>query len=239
MGLKKSIPESLSVIIPAYNEAATIEECLRRVLNAQCNGLKLEVVVSDNLSTDGTRDKLAKINYPGVKVVLREKHSGKGANIRSALEHATGDIILIQDADLEYNPVDYPDIIRPFFEADADVVYGSRLTGAKYHRVFGIVHLFANKILTFVANVLFNGIFTDIETATKAFRREVIQNLNLTSEGFEIEPEITAKIMKNKQLKIFEVPVTHAARTYNEGKKVHWWHFFTSLWALLKWRFIS
>lgn len=239
MALEKSIPRTLSVIVPAYNEAVTIEECIRRILEAQCNDLKLEVVVSDNLSTDGTQDKLAKINDPRVKVVLREKHSGKGANVRTAFEHATGDIILIQDADLEYNPNDYPDIIRPFFEADADVVYGSRLTGAKYHRVFGVAHLFANKILTLAANVLFNGIFTDIETATKAFRREVIQSLNLSSEGFEIEPEITAKIMKNKKLKVFEVPVSHAARTYEEGKKVHWWHFFTSLWALVKWRFIS
>ena len=229
----------LSVVIPAYNEIYTIEECLDRVLNANTCGLDLEIVVSDNVSTDGTREKLENLSDPKIKVVLREKHSGKGANVRSALEQVSGDIILIQDADLEYNPVDYPDILQPFLDAEADVVYGSRLTWAKYHRVIGVFHLLANKLLTWTANVLYDAIFSDIETATKAFRKEIIQGLNLVSEGFEIEPEITAKIMRNKKLKVFEVPITHVARTYEEGKKVKWWHFFTSLWALIKWRFVN
>ncbi len=239
MNVTKKRPESLSVLIPAYNEKESIEECVKRVLKADTLGLDLELIISDNLSTDGTREIIQGFKDPRIKIVLRDKHSGKGANVRSALSEARGDIVLIQDADLEYNPVDYPDVLAPFFDAEADVVYGSRLTWAKYHRVFGILHLYANRTLTWTANILFDAIFTDIETATKVFRREVMLGLNLKSEGFEIEPEITAKVMKNKKLKVFEVPITHDARTYDEGKKVRWWHFFTSLWALLKWRFIS
>ena len=231
--------KKISVVIPAYNEVDTIIECINRVINSNILGLELEVVVSDNLSTDGTREILKALNEPGVKVVFRDTHSGKGANVKSALSKVTGDIILIQDADLEYNPKDYPNVLEPFFYAEADVVYGSRLTNAKYHRVFGILHLMANRILTMTANVLFNATFTDIETATKAFKKEVILNLKLLSNGFEIEPEITAKILRNKKLKVFEVPVSHAARLYSEGKKVRWWHFFTSMAALFRWRFFK
>ena len=238
MANKKPLPKTLTVIIPAYNEAETIEECVRRVIAAPKRGLEFDIVISDNVSTDGTREILRKFDDPRIKVVFREKHSGKGANIRSALEHANGDIILWQDADLEYNPVDYEDVLEPFF-FDADVVYGSRLTGAKYYRVYGTPNFVANKILTWTANVLFNRIFSDIETATKAFRRDVIKSLSLVSEGFEIEPEITAKICRNNSIAVFEVPVSHAARGYDEGKKVRWWHFFTSMWALVKWRFVS
>ena len=219
----------LSVIIPVYNELKTIEECIKRVKQAPIQVDQLEIIISDNLSTDGTREFLKNIDDKNIKINFRENHSGKGANVRSALEFATGDIIIIQDADLEYNPKDYPEILRPFIEANADVVYGSRLTGAKYHRVFGILHLLANKILTWTANLLYDAILTDIETATKAFRREIITNLDLVSNGFEIEPEITAKLLKQKNLKIYEVPISHAARTYEEGKKVRWWHFFTSI----------
>ncbi len=231
--------KKLSVIIPAYNEVDTINECIERVLHANTLGLELEIVISDNVSTDGTREKLKKITNENIIIHFRKNHSGKGANVISALKRTTGDIILIQDADLEYNPKDYPSVLEPFFHANADVVYGSRLTGGKYHRVFGILHLFANKFLTLSANILYNATFTDIETATKVFRKDVITNLNLKSKGFEIEPEITSKIMKNKTLRVFEVPVTHAARNYSEGKKVRWWHFFTSLASLIKWRFIK
>lgn len=236
--MDKPEPKSLTVIIPAYNEAATIKECLQRVIDAPKRGLEFDVIISDNVSTDGTREILSKIDHPNVKVVLRDTHSGKGANIRTALEHATGDIVLWQDADLEYNPEDYPDVLKPFW-IGADVVYGSRLTGAKYYRVYGAPNFIANKILTWTANLLFNRIFTDIETATKAFRRDVIQSLDLVSEGFEIEPEITAKICRQNRFAIFEVPISHAARGYDEGKKVRWWHFFTSMWALLKWRVVD
>lgn len=238
MSNKKPLPKTMTILIPAYNEAETIEECVRRVIAAPKRGLEFDIVISDNVSTDGTREILKKFDDPRIKVVFREKHSGKGANIRSALEHANGDIILWQDADLEYNPADYEDVLEPFF-FDADVVYGSRLTGAKYYRVYGTPNFVANKILTWTANVLFNRIFSDIETATKAFRRDVIKSLRLVSEGFEIEPEITAKICRNNSIAVFEVPVSHAARGYAEGKKVRWWHFFTSMWALVKWRFVG
>ena len=230
--------KTITIIIPAYNEAATIEECIRRVIAAPKRGLEFDIVVSDNVSTDGTREILEKIDDPKVKIVFRDTHSGKGANLRTAIEHAHGDIILWQDADLEYNPKDYEDVLEPFF-VDADVVYGSRLTGAKYYRVYGAPNFIANKLLTWTANILFNRIFTDIETATKAFRRDVLKSLTLVSEGFEIEPEITAKICKGNKNAIYEVPVSHAARGYDEGKKVRWWHFFTSIWALFKWRVVG
>jgi glycosyltransferase involved in cell wall biosynthesis len=232
----KPLPRTLTIVIPTYNEAATIEECIRRVVAAPKRGLDFDIVVSDNASQDGTREILAKIDDPRIKVVLRDRTSGKGANIRTALAHATGDIILWQDADLEYNPADYEDVLEPFLVADADVVYGSRLSAAKYYRVYGFPNYVANKLLTWTTNVLFNRIFTDVETGTKAFRREIIQSLNLVSEGFEIEPEVTAKVCKVPGIAIFEVPVSHAARGYDEGKKVRWWHFFTSLWALVRWR---
>ena len=237
MKINKSTPKTLTILIPAFNEAGTIEECVKRVILAPKRGLDFDIVISDNVSTDGTREILEQFDDPRIKVVFRETHSGKGANIRSALEHANGDIILWQDADLEYNPADYEDVLEPF-QYGADVVYGSRLTGARYYRVYGTLNFLANKILTWTANILFNRIFSDIETATKVFRRDVIKSLDLTSEGFEIEPEVTAKICKNNRIAVFEVPVSHAARGYDEGKKVRWWHFFTSIWALVKWRFI-
>jgi glycosyltransferase involved in cell wall biosynthesis len=233
---KRPLPRTLTILIPAYNEAATIEECIRRVLAAPKRGLEFDIVVSDNYSTDGTREILGRIRDPRVKVVLREKTSGKGTNIRTALEHATGDIILWQDADLEYNPNDYQDVLEPFLVAEADVVYGSRLAAAKYYRVYGFPNYVANKLLTWTTNALFNRIFTDIETGTKAFRREIIQSLNLVSDGFEVEPEVTAKVCRIPGIAIFEVPISHNARGYDEGKKVRWWHFFTSMWTLLKWR---
>ena len=194
----KKPPKSISIIIPAYNEANTIEECLRRVIAAPKRGLTFDIIISDNMSTDGTREILKKIKNPKVKVIFRDTHSGKGANLRSAIPHAKGDIILWQDADLEYNPKDYHDVLEPFFETDADVVYGSRLTRAKYCKVFGPLNFFANKSLTWSANILYNRIFTDIETATKVFCRETLNSLNLVSDGFEIEPEVTAKLCKKK-----------------------------------------
>ncbi len=231
-------PKTLTIVIPAYNEAGTIEECVRRVIAAPKRELDWNIIISDNVSTDGTRDILEKFDDPRIKVVYRDRHSGKGANLRTAIAHAKGDIVLWQDADLEYNPKDYEDVLEPFFETDADVVYGSRLARAKYCKVYGAPNFFANKILTWTANMLFNRIFTDIETAIKAFRQEAISSLNLVSEGFEIEPEVTAKICK-AGFNIYEVPISHAARGYEDGKKVRWWHFFTSIWSLFKWRFVG
>ena len=231
--------KKLSVLIPVYNEKKTIDKCIEKVLNAKIFDMNLEVIVSDNNSTDGTKEVLKLIDDPRVKLLYKEKNEGKGSNIKNALNHANGDIILFQDADLEYSPDNYENMLEPFFNNSADVVYGSRLTRAKTTRVTGFPNYIANKILTFVANLLYNKVFSDIETGYKVFKKDIIKNLDITSDGFEIEPEITAKISKIKNLKIFEVPISIFSRNYDEGKKVKWWHFFTSLYHLVKWKIIS
>ena len=229
----------LSVLIPVYNERHTIETCLDRVLNANIGNLEIEVIISDNNSSDGTKEILNKIKDKRVKILYRNENNGKGANIKNALKEAKGDLILFQDGDLEYSPNDYLTLLNPFFTYNADVVYGSRLTRAKATAIVGFPNYIGNILFTFLANFLFNKIFTDIATGYKVFRKDVIKGLEITSNGFEIEPEITAKISKNKNIKIFEVPITIDSRGYDEGKKVRWWHFFTYLYHLIKWRFIN
>ena len=219
--------KKLSVLIPVYNEKNTIQQCLDAVLNSRIGNLELEVIVSDNNSTDGTKEILAKIDDKRVKILFRENNNGKGANIKNALKESKGDLILFQDADLEYSPDDYLTLLDPFYKFNADVVYGSRLTRAKSTSIIGFPNYIGNIILTFIANLLFNKIFTDIATGYKVFKKDIIKNLNISSDGFEIEPEITAKISKNKKIRIFEVPITINSRGYGEGKKVRWWHFFT------------
>ena len=231
--------KKLSVLIPVYNEKQTINECVKNVLNAKIFNMNLEVVISDNNSIDGTKEILKTITDSRVIILFQEKNKGKGSNIKNALSHASGDIILFQDGDLEYSPDDYENLLDPFFNNDADVVYGSRLTRAKTTRITGFPNFIGNKIITFTANLLYNKIFSDISTGYKLFKKDIIKNLNITSDGFEIEPEITAKISKIKKIKIFEVPIYIFSRDYDEGKKVKWWHFFTYLYHLIKWRFIS
>jgi glycosyltransferase involved in cell wall biosynthesis len=201
--------------------------------------MNLEVIISDNNSTDNTKEILKSIKDPRIKLLFKENNEGKGANIKNALNHATGDVVLFQDADLEYSPENFEDLLRPFFENEAEVVFGTRLSRAKTTRITGFPNYIANKIITFLANFLYNKIFSDISTGYKVFKKDIIKNLNITSNGFEIEPEITAKISKMKNLKIFEVPISIFSRNYDEGKKVRWWHFFTYLYHLLKWRIIS
>jgi len=231
--------KKLSVLIPVYNEKDTIKKCLDNVLNANIKGMTLEVIVSDNNSNDGTKEILNSFNDERVKVFFRDQNNGKGANIKNALKEATGDLILFQDADLEYSPKDFEFLLEPFFVYEADVVYGSRLTRAKATNIIGFPNYIANIIVTFLMNLLFNKIFTDIATGYKVFKKDIIKNLEITSDGFEIEPEITAKISKNKNIKIFEVPITINSRTYNEGKKVKWWHFFTYVYHIIKWRILD
>jgi glycosyltransferase involved in cell wall biosynthesis len=182
-------------------------------------------------------DILKKFNFSNVKILFRDKNEGKGANIINALKEVTGDLVIMQDADLEYNPEEYENLIKPFIKYNADVVYGSRLTGAKEFRVIGLPNFIGNKILTFLANILYNKTFSDIETGFKVFKTSVIKNLNLVSNSFEIETEITAKISKDSSLIIFETPISIFSRTKIEGKKVRWWHFFTSVYSLVRWRF--
>ena len=231
--------KKLSVLIPVYNERDTIRQCIDAVLKADTRNLELEVIISDNNSNDGTKEILSKIQDKQIKILYRDSNNGKGANIKNALANATGDLILFQDGDLEYSPKDFPDLIEPFFLYRADVVYGSRLTRAKATSIVGFPNYVANLLVTFLTNVLYNKVFTDIATGYKVFKSDVIKNLKITSDGFEIEPEITAKISKNKKIKIFEVPITINSRSYKEGKKVKWWHFFTYLYHLVKWRFVE
>tara|TARA_Y100000590_G_scaffold121660_3_gene139297 strand:+ start:1505 stop:2206 length:702 start_codon:yes stop_codon:yes gene_type:complete len=231
--------KTLSVIVPVYNEKNTIEECLDRVINSNTCGLELEIIVSDNNSNDGSREILKSINNSKVKCFFKEKNEGKGSNIINGLKHANGDLILFQDADLEYHPENYPELIKPFLENNADVVYGSRLTGSKTTKILGWPNLMGNRMFTLFANILFNRIYTDIATGYKIFKKDIIKNINLKSKGFEIETEITAKISKNKKLNIYEVPITIYSRNYDEGKKVKWWDFFIYIYTLVKWKIFN
>ena len=231
--------KKLSVLIPVYNEKETIKKCVETVLNADIGNLNLEVIISDNNSYDGTKDILKSFNDERIKVLYRDINNGKGANIKNALKEANGDLILFQDGDLEYSPNDYKVLLEPFYIYNADVVYGSRLTRARATNIVGFPNYIANILVTFLTNLLFNKIFTDIATGYKVFKKDVIKNLEITSDGFEIEPEITCKISKNRDIKIFEVPITINSRKYDEGKKVKWWHFFTYLYHIVKWRFVK
>jgi glycosyltransferase involved in cell wall biosynthesis len=225
----------ISVIIPTYNEVQTIREILRRV---QAEQLADEILVIDDGSTDGTRDILREINGSGpVRAVLHDRNQGKGAAVRTGIQHARGEIIIIQDADLEYNPRDYRALLQPIEDGVADVVYGSRFLGGP-RRPAMFWHMVANKLLTLMTNILYDTILTDMETGYKVFRREVVENLRLKARRFDFEPEFTAKILK-RRVRIFEVPITFNPRDYNEGKKIGLKDAFHAVWALFKFRFVE
>lgn len=225
----------LTVIIPVYNEVNTIEEIIKRV---QATGLADEILAIDDGSSDGSRDVLARLTVEGkVKVVYHEHNQGKGKAVRTGIQNATGDLIIIQDADLEYNPREYPNLLQPIQEGIADVVYGSRFLGAGRRPVL-FWNMVANKILTLVTNVLYNNILTDMETGYKLFRRQVVQDMTLRAHGFEFEPEFTAKILKRKA-RLYEVPISFNPRDYSEGKKIKMKDAFIAMWTLIKYRFID
>jgi len=225
----------LSVIIPVYNEVKTIREIIKRV---QATGLADEILAIDDGSTDGSRDLLANIDPEGsVKVIYHEHNQGKGKAVRTGIQNASGDLIIIQDADLEYDPREYPNLLKPIQEGIADVVYGSRFLGAGRRPVL-FWNMVANKILTLVTNILYNNILTDMETGYKLFRRQVVQNMTLHAHGFEFEPEFTAKILKSKA-RIYEVPITFNPRDYSEGKKIKMRDAFIAMWTLIKYRFVD
>lgn len=225
----------LSVIIPVYNEVESIKTILERV---KATKLVHEIVVVDDGSKDGTRDILKTLNgKKGVRVILHEKNQGKGAAVRTGMSAATGDVLLIQDADLEYDPRDYPELLKPIEEGLADVVYGSRFLG-RAHRVTMFWHMVANKSLTFMTNILYDTILTDMETGYKVFRREVIEGMVIRANSFNFEPEFTAKILKRKY-RIFEVPITFNPRDYTQGKKIKLHDAFEAVWTLLKYRFVD
>jgi glycosyltransferase involved in cell wall biosynthesis len=226
---------NLSVIIPVYNEVKNVQEIIKRV---QASKLAEEIIVVDDGSQDGTRDLLKKLDgRKKVRVILHEKNQGKGAAVVTGMKAATGDFLLIQDADLEYDPRDYPALLQPIKEGLADVVYGSRFLGAA-HRVTMFWHQTANKLLTFMTNILYDSILTDMETGYKVFRREVIEDMTIRSKRFNFEPEFTAKILKRKY-RIFEVPITFNPRDYSDGKKIKLKDAFEAVWALIRYRFFD
>jgi len=222
----------LSVVMPAYNERATIEEIIQRVLAVP---LRIELIVVDDASIDGTRDIMQTLaSALSFKLLLQPRNRGKGAAIRRGFVEASGDIVVIQDADLEYSPEEYPDLIELICSGRADVVYGSRFIGR--HRVFLFTHYLGNRLLTGLTNMLYNTMLTDMETCFKAMRMEVLRSMTLRSERFGIEPELTAKIFK-RGYRVYEVPITYDGRGYEEGKKITWKDGVVAVWTLLKYRF--
>ena len=218
----------LSVIIPVFNERATIDELLRRV---EAVDIDKEVVVVDDGSTDGTRDALLRLGSAGPTVVLHEANRGKGAAIRTGLQHATGDFVLVQDADLEYDPADYHRLLRMLEERGADAVYGSRF--ARGRPQMKLSHRIGNQLLTGITNVLFGSALTDMETCYKLIRRRLLAEIGITSNGFSVEPEITAKLLR-RGIAIHEVPIAYVGRSFAEGKKISGKDFLTAVWTLLR-----
>jgi glycosyltransferase involved in cell wall biosynthesis len=220
----------LSVVIPVYNEHGYIQEIVERV---KAVGLATEIIIVDDCSNDGTRDVLAKVDDPLIKVLFHDQNRGKGAALRTAFSKVSGDIIIIQDADMEYDPGEYPRLIKPIMDGKADVVYGSRFAGGDLHRVVFFWHMVGNKLLTFLSNMLTNLNLTDMETCYKAFSRSVLQRLTVEENRFGFEPEFTAKVAK-MDLRIYEVGISYSGRSYKEGKKINWRDGFSALRCILK-----
>jgi len=222
----------ISIIIPVFNEEKTITTIIRQINNVV--GFQKKIIVIDDASVDGTSRKLMEIK--GIKLITHQKNLGKGFAIRSGIEAATGDYVLVQDADLEYDPQDILSMIKPIIQGKAEVVYGSRFTGSRRNMFFW--HWMGNQLLTLVTNILYNTTLSDMETCYKLIPLKLIKSLNLESKRFEFEPEVTAKILK-KNIRIWEVPISYAGREYNEGKKITWRDGIPALWTLLKYRFVD
>ncbi len=233
----------LSVVIPAYNERPTVHELLRRVAEAPLPAdMTREIVVVDDGSTDGTRELLQDLcdndDPMPFNLILHEENRGKGAAVRTGLAAGEGDILLIQDADLEYDPREYPTLLGPILEGEADVVYGSRFVGGRPHRVLFFWHSLGNRFLTTLSNMLTDLNLSDMETCYKVFRREMLEGVTLRSNRFGIEPELTAKMAK-RGARIYEVPISYRGRTYAEGKKIGWKDGVSAIWAILRYNLFS
>ncbi len=232
-------PRKLSVVIPVYNERATLEKLLQRVAEVNIP-LQKEVVLVDDFSTDGTRELYSKLPaaFPDLEWVIQmhDRNQGKGAALRTGFAAASGDILLIQDADLEYHPRDYPRLLAPILEGEAEVVFGSRFVGSEAHRVLFFWHMVGNRVLTLLSNMMTNLNLTDMETCYKVFRAEVLQGIQIRCDRFGFEPEITAKIAR-RRARVFEVGIGYAGRSYEEGKKITWWDGVKAIAAIVYFRF--
>ena len=227
--------KTVSIIMPVYNETSTIEEAINRVVKAKIPGWKKEIIVVDDFSQDGTRRKLEKWRKR-LRVILQPSNQGKGSALRKGFAKATGDIIVIQDADLEYNPTDYNVLIAPLEDPRVNIVYGSRFLGPHLSTMY--LYAMGNKFVTMVTNILFNSNITDMETGYKAFRKVVLQKMNLRANRFDFEPEFTAQALK-AGYQIYEVPISYYGRKFSEGKKLTWRDGVIALWTLIKYRFVT
>ncbi len=231
----------LSIVIPVYNERTTLQEIVRRVL-AVSVPFEKELILVDDASQDGTRDLYGAIQaeHPraSIRVLMHERNQGKGAALRTGFAAVTGDIVLVQDADLEYDPRDYPQLLAPILEGRADVVYGSRFVGSEAHRVLFFWHMVGNRILTLLSNAFTNLNLTDMETGYKVFRADVLRKIHIQSDRFEFEPEITAKIARHR-FRVYEVGISYAGRDYDEGKKITWVDGVKAILAIIRFRFFD
>ena len=228
----------LSVIIPCYNEEKTIFLIVEKI--KKIKNLTIEIIIVDDCSTDATSDVLKNISqvYPDIKIIRHEHNSGKGSAIQSGIKLVTGNIVLIQDADLEYDPNDYHNLLQPFIETDADVVYGTRFKGGKYVRLHFFWHYLANKILTTITNIVTNLNMSDMETGYKVFKSDIIKSLKLNENSFGIEPEITVKLAKKKYI-FYEVPISYHGRSYEQGKKITLKDAFIAIYCIFRYRWFS
>jgi glycosyltransferase involved in cell wall biosynthesis len=239
MGARDDAPPAklrkLSVVVPVFNERNTLVEILRRMRAVELpDGIEREIIVVDDGSNDGTRDVLNQVGDSTVRVVMHEANLGKGAALRTGFAHATGDYVLVQDADLEYDPEDWPKLLNPVLRGRARVVYGSRFTGERRNML--LLHWMGNRFLSMTTNVLYNTTLSDMETCYKLFDRDLVDDMKLQSNRFDIEAEITAKVLK-RGIRIYEVPISYSGREFDEGKKITWRDGFAALWTLLKYRF--
>ncbi len=224
----------LSVIVPVFNEKATVAEILDRI---RATNLDIELIVVDDGSTDGTREVLKQLTGKIDHLLLQPANRGKGAALKAGFAAATGDVLIIQDADLEYDPEDYAELLKPIEKASADLVLGSRLTGARPQRAYYYWHYVGNRLITFIARVLYNTTLSDIYTCYKVFRREQLVGLDVKSDGFEFDAEFLAILLK-RRLVVYEVPISYYGRSYGEGKKIKWYHTARVVWNLVKYRFV-
>ena len=226
----------LSVVIPVYNEAATVEQLVKKVAEVDA-GVDKEIILVDDCSTDGTRDILRSIkkDHPDWTVVFHDRNHGKGAALRTGFKEVSGDIVVVQDADLEYDPKDYRALLDPILDGHADVVYGSRFLGGGPHRVVFYWHYLGNKFLTALSNMMTDLNLTDMEVCYKMFKKEVLDTIEIKENRFGFEPEVTAKVAK-KKWRVYEVPISYYGRDYSEGKKITWKDGFRAIWVLIKYR---